>query len=197
MLGLNDHFLPRHPPADFGKGRLGHELGNGQYVLGRRPDIIIFNVGSRPAFRPGRELRSDPMFQAHYAPVRLMVPGLRRSRLVFVSKYSDKIGIRQNADSISIPGYLFTGGEVVAKPDASGQLVAELRDGASARFQFDHSSGVIGSVSLKPATSAATIALVEEVGPGVIVEVRATSKQPVILEEVVLVREPALTTVNP
>src|SRR6185436_9681491 len=37
MLGLNDYYLPRHPPANLGEGPIGHELGDGKYVLDRRP----------------------------------------------------------------------------------------------------------------------------------------------------------------
>ena len=32
MLGLNDRYLATHPPADFGQGGLGHELGDADYV---------------------------------------------------------------------------------------------------------------------------------------------------------------------
>jgi len=37
MMGLNDYYLPRHPPKDMGQGLIGHELGDGRYVLDRKP----------------------------------------------------------------------------------------------------------------------------------------------------------------
>ena len=39
MLGLNDYHIPRNPPRNFGEGSIGHELGDGDYVLRREPDL--------------------------------------------------------------------------------------------------------------------------------------------------------------
>src|SRR5581483_8262248 len=36
MLGLNDAYIAHHTPAGFGHGAIGHELGDGRYVLSRR-----------------------------------------------------------------------------------------------------------------------------------------------------------------
>jgi len=45
MMGLTDrHIGHRHMP-DMGKGPPGHEKGDGVYVLGRRPDVILFDKG--------------------------------------------------------------------------------------------------------------------------------------------------------
>ena len=46
MLGLNDDHLTKRLPQDFGHGFLGHELFDVEYVLWRRPEIIIFHVGN-------------------------------------------------------------------------------------------------------------------------------------------------------
>ena len=41
MLGLTDRYLAHHPPPDFGRRAIiGHELGNGRYVLSRSPAIV-------------------------------------------------------------------------------------------------------------------------------------------------------------
>src|ERR1700744_3875953 len=36
-LGLNDYHIARHPMADRGRGFVGHELGDGSYVLDHKP----------------------------------------------------------------------------------------------------------------------------------------------------------------
>jgi hypothetical protein len=46
MLGLNDHYLPRHPPENFGQGWIGHELRDDNYIFSRQPDLVIFHTGS-------------------------------------------------------------------------------------------------------------------------------------------------------
>jgi hypothetical protein len=51
MLGLNDYYLPRHPPPGVGQGAIGHELGDGQYVLNRKPDLVIFLLPDRQRSR--------------------------------------------------------------------------------------------------------------------------------------------------
>jgi arabinofuranosyltransferase len=45
MYGLNDAYLTRHRPATFGRGYPGNELFDPDYVLARRPDIIVWHVG--------------------------------------------------------------------------------------------------------------------------------------------------------
>ncbi|NBX03165.1 MAG: hypothetical protein EBR02_03705 [Alphaproteobacteria bacterium] len=61
MFGLNDAYLTKHKPSDFGYGPLAHELFNSSYILSRRPDIIIFDDGSHdnaaPEFKQSYHLR--------------------------------------------------------------------------------------------------------------------------------------------
>src|SRR5678810_595541 len=40
MLGLNDLYLTHHLPERFGHGAMGHEIGDGAYVMSRRPDLV-------------------------------------------------------------------------------------------------------------------------------------------------------------
>ena len=74
MLGLSDRYLAHHRPADFGSGVLGHELGDGAYVLSREPDLVLFchpvDASRSPAFaaaprwraiRASRPLSPDPL----------------------------------------------------------------------------------------------------------------------------------------
>ncbi len=45
MFGLNDPYLTHHRPESFGHGYLGHELFNSDYILSRKPDIIVLHDG--------------------------------------------------------------------------------------------------------------------------------------------------------
>src|SRR5580765_3027130 len=63
MLGLNDYYLPRHPPGDHRRIGIGHDLGDGRYVLGRAPDLVVFGIatgGDHAFFRSSREMQEDP-----------------------------------------------------------------------------------------------------------------------------------------
>jgi hypothetical protein len=114
MLGLNDYFLPRHPPPDFGEGPIGHELGNGDYVLERQPDLIIFNMphGDKWAVFPsGRQMQQRADFFKEYSFVTFQTtrPFTVQSG-IWVRRESDTIGIEREQDGsrIVVPSYLLT-----------------------------------------------------------------------------------------
>jgi len=78
MLGLNDVHIA-HTKADLGKGRAGHEKGDGKYVLSRAPDYILMgNVAVLPfplddhsiedklILKSEHELWADPEFHKQY-----------------------------------------------------------------------------------------------------------------------------------
>lgn len=135
MLGLNDYYLPRHRPKDIGNGLLGHELGDGNYVLSRRPDIIVFNVGSGPHFRTGRELQHMQAFHQLYKPILIKISGHQLAR-VYINRYSERIGIRQYRSEIIVPGYLFNGKNTFAYPGMTGRLLAQVRSGRPVSVTF-------------------------------------------------------------
>lgn len=110
MLGLNDYYLPRHPPANLGEGPIGHELGDGKYVLDRRPDLIIFLLptgNDRGYFLGGRQMQEDPRFFRDYTLVRFegRDPYTVISR-IWVRKYSERIGIKASDQQIIVPAFL-------------------------------------------------------------------------------------------
>lgn len=85
MLGLNDRVIARRQLARVGRGRAGHEKGDGAYVLRRAPDVILLgNVALLPrpledaeverflAYESEREIWRLPEFRAHYE--RVVVP---------------------------------------------------------------------------------------------------------------------------
>jgi hypothetical protein len=112
MLGLNDRYLAHHRPEGFGHGWLGHELGNGGYILEREPDLIQFcgpAGGARPCFRSGKEMVQDPLFSRSYrlATFNTGPPAAFRSAL-WIRTEGGRLGLSREAGSIHIPGYLFS-----------------------------------------------------------------------------------------
>ena len=114
MLGINDYYLARHRPADFGTGYLGHELGNGAYVLSRKPDLVLFNVpagGTKPKFRSGVEMTKDPNgeFASTFRAVTLECVAPRPvTSIIWMRTEGGPIGVERSGDRIRIPGYLFS-----------------------------------------------------------------------------------------
>lgn len=130
MLGLNDHYLARHPPPTFGTGILAHELGDGDYLWQRRPDLISFCLpdGSETScFSGGKQLQALPDFHQQYSMVRFL--GLHPyplTAIVWVLKYSKKIGILDEGNRIEIPGFMFATQGSAAYLNKNGTLVTPV-----------------------------------------------------------------------
>jgi hypothetical protein len=137
MLGLNDYYLPRNRPENIGNGFLGHELGDGKYVLNRKPDIIIFNIGSKPIFRSGYELERMSEFHKLYDPITIRTYPGKHLAIIYFYKYSNKIGIAKSQSSITIPGFLFTGENTIAYLNKANKLVVKVKNGQSVCVTFD------------------------------------------------------------
>ncbi|HKQ60758.1 MAG TPA: hypothetical protein VJS92_05685 [Candidatus Polarisedimenticolaceae bacterium] len=127
MLGINDRFLARHRPADFGRGWQGHELGNGEYVLGREPDLVVFcgpAGGERPCYRSGKEMVADPRFRQRYRLTTLVAERPRRVVARIWARFEGgRVGVRREARRVVVPGYLFTANAAsAARLDGQGRL---------------------------------------------------------------------------
>jgi hypothetical protein len=111
MLGLNDYYIPRHPPENFGTGALAHELGDAKYVLNRNPDIIIYHMGVIPEFNVGEQMKINPVFKNNY--VQVLAEQNNDQHILYFNKYGKNTGIKKRHDMLQIPGYLFnnTSGE--------------------------------------------------------------------------------------
>ncbi len=151
MLGLNDYYLPRNPPKDFGKGYLGHELGNGQYVLDRNPDIIIFHMGMGPIFRSGQELKRSNIFKQNYLPTKVKIQGLNKPITIYFNKYGPQTGISKKSDEIVIPGYLLQHKGSVIKMNAENNLVSTLQKDVPLSLKFKLKSSENWQVKVKTA----------------------------------------------
>ena len=69
-LGLNDAEIAHTFVPNMGRGKAGHEKGNGAYVFERQPDYIIFGGprgSSEPMFYGDRELDELTEFRERYA----------------------------------------------------------------------------------------------------------------------------------
>jgi len=68
-LGLNDVHIAHREIDNMGQGHAGHEKGDGDYVLSRAPDYVIFasSLGDQhPKFLGDRELFENPEFHNAY-----------------------------------------------------------------------------------------------------------------------------------
>lgn len=111
MLGLNDYFLARNPPKDFGNGTLAHELGDSNYILNiRKPDVLIFNTGDpNPSFPFAQELLANPKFQQEYIKTSLFNSEITQYPLaIFINKYGKNAGVKYSDATIEIPYYLIS-----------------------------------------------------------------------------------------
>ncbi|MEM7203541.1 MAG: hypothetical protein AAF628_24975 [Planctomycetota bacterium] len=141
MLGLNDHFIARHPPKNFGSGKLGHELGDGAYVLDRNPDLIVYTHGlESERYRAGRQLKAMPEYQRRYQRLwfRALDPDLGDWYVgaVFVNRQSDTVGIRTDPNRVEIPAHFF--GHAKTTPtqlDREGRFFTRLRPGQVATIR--------------------------------------------------------------
>jgi arabinofuranosyltransferase len=186
MMGLNDYYIPRHPPGNLGQGSLGHELGDGAYVLERAPDLIVFNVGTEPAYRSGEQLNTMPEFHRRYVPVRIRVEGSEEPYIVYADKYSEKIGIRRTAATTTLPAFVFQGREAVARLDAMNRLVVPLTQAAPLETTIDADAAKDWSVEVDASNPSAIAASARRIGDTVSITLRATGPDPVDVRGVVL-----------
>jgi len=81
MAGLNDREIARLPVLNMGQGKMGHEKGNGQIILARKPDFILMRGFANPkvnetappeekdfTFGPRRQIWEDESFHQDYEP---------------------------------------------------------------------------------------------------------------------------------
>ena len=99
IYGLCDPYIVKHRSdahgyGPFGEGFIGHEFFNGEYVLNRKPDIIIFHTGEKPA------RGVDPYTQPLYGIDRQPGFAAYRRLLVTLPSYTAEIWIRKDSDKV-------------------------------------------------------------------------------------------------
>ncbi|MDX2023956.1 MAG: hypothetical protein SF187_27195 [Deltaproteobacteria bacterium] len=135
MLGLIDAYIASHPPPSFGHGGIGHELGDGDYVFRREPDIIAFNsaAGQRqPRFLSGVQLLRNPAFHERYQWIRMQSFSVDHPVLaeLWLRHDGGKLGVLRGHNDIRIPGYFLAGdaSAAVARVIKGQGLVTEITD---------------------------------------------------------------------
>ncbi len=131
LLGLNDRYLALHPPKSFGRGGIGHELGDARYYLDRKPDIFAFcNAagGERPCFRASIDMMRMREFRENYQMVRVQGDTGNRAWGALYIRRNGKIGATITKDSIEIPGYFLASEDsgIKAVLGREGRLVAPI-----------------------------------------------------------------------
>lgn len=212
MMGLNDYHIARNRPADAGAGKLGHELGDGEYVLSRQPDLILFcgPQGSlEHCYTSGEQMLEKPEFYQLYTPVRFegRHPYLFRS-ILWVQRESPKIGIRRGADEVILPAYLLNADpDTVTYLDENNHFVVALDrqkplgvrglDLPPGRWQITAKAAVPLQASISAKASGAALlqsaplpAVVQIDAQSLLVdlELSTTSNNPVELEKVIFTR---------
>jgi arabinofuranosyltransferase len=108
MLGLNDSYIAKHPPIQFGYGGIGHELGDGAYVLRRKPDLIAFCNASGtpiPCFLSGKQMVATPSFHQEYR--RVQYGHEASAGTLFVRFSSGPMAAQWSQNEAKIPPWFF------------------------------------------------------------------------------------------
>lgn len=136
MLGLNDYHIPRNKPENMGKGFIGHELGDPEYVLDSKPDIIQFHIGTRePILNIDTMLVENKRFQDRYIDVAIFAEGeYEYSGVLYFDKYSRKVGIDSTNGKLEIPSYLFRADTEVFNIFEGSELVTPLEPNKAFSF---------------------------------------------------------------
>jgi hypothetical protein len=167
MLGLNDRHIARHRPKSFGRGKLAHELGDGNYVMRRAPDLIAFHTARgerKPMWLSGRQMVRKGEFRKLYQLVKYRTPPPEElPGFLWIRKEDGVLGVARTSDEIRVPGYFVT-----------------MLRGNEARLDPE---GVVAAVATRELP--ATLKRVA-IGPG-LWELSAVSEQPVQI----LVRTPS------
>ncbi len=141
MLGLNDYHIPRNKPKKAGRGFIGHELGDPEYVMDNEPDIIQFHLGNRePIHNIDTMLSENNRFLDRYIDVSIYVPAEYEFKgVLYFDKYSKKVGIDSSFGKLEIPSYLFRSDSEVYNIFEGKELVTPLEPNKPFSFVVPYS----------------------------------------------------------
>ena len=108
-LGLNDYHIAHEASRSRGYGWVGHELGDGKYILDQKPDLLLFSSfeGDGPLFPADQQVVADPRFATFYQGIRFDTPQPNSIRaLMYIRRMDGKLGLQQQDGKVTIPGYL-------------------------------------------------------------------------------------------
>lgn len=112
LLGLNDRHIALNPPAYAGHGWIGHDFGDPDYVMRRRPDILVLEESdfTQPFFYIDKMLLGRADFQEDYQLVHFFISApWEHVATIWLSRSSKILGIQQLANEVRIPAYFCVG----------------------------------------------------------------------------------------
>lgn len=202
-LGLNDYHIARHPMADRGKGFVGHELGDGRYVLDHKPDLLLLsNYQSEALFPADAQLLADPRFATYYQLIHIDAGPPNPIRAgIYIRRIDGRLGIQSSWDQVTVPAYLATmqdanavrlidgQAQLVIAPHGSAQFSAIPLESGSWRSTLDGAGAAQLTVHSSPADAACATCV--QAGAHNLAEltVTNTSDRPAILARVRLTRQ--------
>ncbi len=155
MLGLNDHWIPRNPPARPHYTHLvGHGLGSGAYVMRRSPDVIVFNIGYGSHMGEGQtgwelvyggsgspeELAVQQAFLEGYAYQEFRWAHRGTRLRAWVKRHGGATGIQRQDSLVRIPAYLMVG-DLQNMPLVDDGLLLPLEAGEVAEITLELGPG--------------------------------------------------------
>jgi arabinofuranosyltransferase len=202
-LGLNDYHIARHPIADRGQGWVGHELGDGKYVLDHKPDLLLLaNFQSEPLFLADKQLLADPRFAAHYQLIHIDAGPPHPIRAgVYIRRIDGKLGVKASGDQETVPAYLATTkdansvrliegrAQLLIAPHGSAQFSAIPLGSGSWKSTLDGAGAARLTARSSPTDDACATCV--QAGSNGLAEltVENTSDQPATLENIHLTRQ--------
>ena len=109
-LGLNDYHIAHEATSrERGHGWVGHELGDGAYILDHKPDLLLFSsfTGDTGLFPADQQIVDDPRFRDYYQAVLFDTPQPDAIRaFLYLRRRDGRIGMQASAQGLRVPGYL-------------------------------------------------------------------------------------------
>ena len=89
------------------EGWVGHELGDGKYVLDHNPDLLMLsNLQSDELFPADKQLAADPRFASHYQLIQIDVGPANPIRAgIYIRRIDGKLGMNARVSG-TVPAYL-------------------------------------------------------------------------------------------
>jgi arabinofuranosyltransferase len=199
-LGLNDYHIARHPSVYRGEGWVGHELGDGRYVLDQKPDLLLLgNYQSDIVLAADHQLVTDPRFASHYQLIHVDAgpPNPIRAGL-YIRRVDGRLGIQSSGDQEVVPAYFATindansvrlidgRAQLVIAPHASAQFSAIPLGSGNWQSTLDGAGAAQLTVHAKPTTSLCPTCVQADTNGTATLTVENTSDQPATLESIQL-----------
>jgi hypothetical protein len=207
-LGLNDYHIARHPIVGRGRGWVGHELGDGTYVLDHKPDLVLLSdYHGKVDFPADVQLVNDPRFAPHYELIHIDAgpPDPIRAGL-YIRRVDGKLGIQSSADNETVPAYLAAVNDANAVRLIDGKAQLVIAPHGSAQFSAipvglgtwtaapDGAGAAQLTVHAEPANAACASCVQPNADGSATLTVENSSDQPATLASIQLTHQAATST---